>query len=461
MAISKASAVFRKAAFAFALCAASAFAATYKDFYTVEDWKDPELTGTAYCVDPYGKMSALTYKLVPDGNGQYNSIITDPGGQDFNSTYWTAIQASIAAAEAMAEAKLAQAQIDKFALRHAPLDIKDALIMPDPSGVLHVIPNGAAREEYDTWTCVRLGNEKPRYVPCKAGCCVSVDHGAYCGRAKRQCGDECAAYAVASYLEALRRFDGTCAVVDADRMHGRAAERWRRQGGAGDVSRARDCFEFWLEESKDRREVATVAIGFGHQAERADKMRYLVSSLLSRFGVFVANVETTDEWQLLNSELAQFCEAYFGRRLDAITGLPHKITSFDGKQSHGGHCVVVYGCDEEFVYFLNTWGEGWGDRGRGKIVWGEFAKQLKSAQFLTDRKGIDEWVSDISSGGKDWSRAMSDEVRRQRRGHADGIPAAGQRTGHHRRGRPHVRGRLRVDLCVPTSARSPSLGARA
>ena len=461
MAISTTAAKFRKAAFAFALCAASAFAATYKDFYTVEDWKDPELTGTAYCVDEYGgRLASYTYKLIPDGKGQYHSNITNPGEQAFDSVFWTAVQASIAAAEAMAEAKLSRAEIDKFALRQAPLNVKNALIMPDPSGVLHVIPIEAARADYDAWACVGLGNEQPRYFPCKAGG-VSVDHGACCPKAKSQGGDKCAAYAVASYLDALQRFNGTGAVVDIDHMHRCAAERWRRQGGAGDVSRARDCFEFWLEDSKDRREVATVAIGFGHQAERADKMRHLVSSLLSRFGVFVANVETTDEWQLLNSELAQFCEAYFGRRLDAITGLPHKITSFDGKQSHGGHCVVVYGCDEEFVYFLNTWGEGWGDRGRGKIVWGEFAKQFKSAQFLTDRKGIDEWVSDISSGGKDWSRAMSDEVRRQRRGHADGIPAAGQRTGHHRRGRPHVRGRLRVDLCVPTSARSPSLGARA
>ncbi len=386
---------------AFALCAASAFAEhTYKDFYRVDDWKDPELTGTAYYVDDYGNMSSLTYKLVPDENGQYHSTITDPGGQDFKSTYWTAIQASIAAAEAMAETKLVQAQIDAFALRHAPLDVKDALIMPDPSGVLHVIPNGAAREEYDTWACVRLGNEKPRYIPCKAGGGVSVDHGAFCGKAKRQCGDECAAYAVASYLEALRRFDGTGAVVDADRMHGRAAERWRRQGGTGDGSRARDCFEFWLEESKDSREIATVAVGFGRQAERADRLRHMVSTLLSRFGFFVANVQTTDEWQLLDSRLAQFCEAYFGRRLDAITGLPHRITSLDGKPAHGGHCVVVYGCDEGFVYFLNTWGEEWGDRGRGKIAWSEFAKQFKAAQFLADRKGIDEWASGISSGGE-------------------------------------------------------------
>ena len=60
----------------------------------------------------------------------------------------------------------------------------------------------------------------------------------------------------------------------------------------------------------------------------------------------------------------------------------------------------MYGCDEGFVYFLNTWGEEWGDRGRGKIAWSEFAKQFKAAQFLADRNGIDEWASGISSGGE-------------------------------------------------------------
>lgn len=123
-----------KIAFAFALCAATAFAATYKDFYRVDDWKDPELNGTAYCVDPYGNMSSLTYKLVPDENGQYHSTITDPGGLDFNSVYWTAIQASLAAAEAMAEAKLAQAQTDTFAKRLAQLLVTDGFSITDPNG---------------------------------------------------------------------------------------------------------------------------------------------------------------------------------------------------------------------------------------------------------------------------------------------------------------------------------------
>ena len=97
MAISTTAAKFRKAAFAFALCAASAFAATYKDFYRVDDWKDPELTGTAYYVDAYGKVKSWNYQLKPSGSGGYKAAIDDAGDQDANSAYWTAIQASIAA----------------------------------------------------------------------------------------------------------------------------------------------------------------------------------------------------------------------------------------------------------------------------------------------------------------------------------------------------------------------------
>ena len=123
-----------KIAFAFALCAASAFAATYKDFYRVDDWKGPELTGTAYYVDDYGKVKSWNYQLKPSGSGGYKAAIDDAGDQDANSAWWTAIQASIAAAEAMAEAKLAQEQTDTFAKRLAQLLVTDGFSITDPNG---------------------------------------------------------------------------------------------------------------------------------------------------------------------------------------------------------------------------------------------------------------------------------------------------------------------------------------
>jgi len=39
----------------------------------------------------------------------------------------------------------------------------------------------------------------------------------------------------------------------------------------------------------------------------------------------------------------------------------------------GGHCVLLYGADDEYAYIQNSWGEGWGISGCCKMRWDALA----------------------------------------------------------------------------------------
>ena len=107
---------------------------SYKNFYRVSDWKDPTLEGMAYYVDDYGNLESYSYNLKPTQKGSYYAEIYDPGGQDPSSAYWTAIEASVKAAEAMAEAQYARAEIDMFAKNLQKLLVSEGLTITDAQG---------------------------------------------------------------------------------------------------------------------------------------------------------------------------------------------------------------------------------------------------------------------------------------------------------------------------------------
>lgn len=223
----------------------------------------------------------------------------------------------------------------------------------------------------------------------------TVDNAEFCPRAKSQTGDNCAAYAVATYIETLQKVDRKDAeTVNPHEMHDYALAHAPKILHGGNT-RTVDCFEYWLQKTQDPRELAIISL-VGAEVEGEDKdvdeVRSMTTWLLRAFGAFLASVKTTDEWVLLDRRLENVCRQAFGGKVEAIEGRPVKIKALDGRAASGNHGVVVYGCDAKFVYFLNTWGVTWGNMGRGKITWSEFAKQFRFAELLADREKIDEWV---------------------------------------------------------------------
>lgn len=116
------------------LAAVAAGGYTYEDFYRPDDWEYPTLEGKAYFVGDYGDKIPIGYKLYPKEDGSYSANLTD-GGHDAASAFMTAIEASVKAAEAMAQAKYAQAQTDAFAKRLANLLMTDGFEITDSAGV--------------------------------------------------------------------------------------------------------------------------------------------------------------------------------------------------------------------------------------------------------------------------------------------------------------------------------------
>ena len=99
-----------------ALLAVPAFALApgdYRNFYTPSQRQYPTLYGTAYYVENKESHST-SYTLTPDGNGGYSYDIDILGASAVTATK-TALEAAILAAEAYAEAKYAQDEVDTFA----------------------------------------------------------------------------------------------------------------------------------------------------------------------------------------------------------------------------------------------------------------------------------------------------------------------------------------------------------
>ena len=122
------------AALAMAMAAAEAVGYTYKDFYRVDEFEAPVVSGVAYCGNEYGDLTEISYKLVPGEDGSYGADLVKPVWFDAESAFWTAVKASVNAAEAMAEAKYAQAQTDAFAKRLSCLLMTDGFEIKDAAG---------------------------------------------------------------------------------------------------------------------------------------------------------------------------------------------------------------------------------------------------------------------------------------------------------------------------------------
>ena len=125
----------RLALFAALLADVAAGGYTYEDFYRPDDWEYPTLEGKAYySLNDYGDKAKIGYKLYPNKDGSYSANLTD-GDHDAASAFMTAVEASVKAAEAMAQAKYAQAQTDAFAKRLANLLMTDGFEITDSAGV--------------------------------------------------------------------------------------------------------------------------------------------------------------------------------------------------------------------------------------------------------------------------------------------------------------------------------------
>ena len=45
----------------------------------------------------------------------------------------------------------------------------------------------------------------------------------------------------------------------------------------------------------------------------------------------------------------------------------HKFVALGMKLPQGNHYVLAYGYNNDYIYYINSWGRFWGSRGRGKI----------------------------------------------------------------------------------------------
>lgn len=107
---------------------------SYKAFYQVPDFDYPVLNMTGYRTDQNGNIQSFAFDLKPDKNGGYTANV-DEGTQSAYSAFWTAISASVTACEALGQAMLAQAQVDRFAENLADLLYTTGVQITDSDGV--------------------------------------------------------------------------------------------------------------------------------------------------------------------------------------------------------------------------------------------------------------------------------------------------------------------------------------
>lgn len=226
----------------------------------------------------------------------------------------------------------------------------------------------------------------------------SVVNRRFCSRTKDQRGNGCSAYGVATYIEFINSYTGKDMWnIDVAEMN-RYAMANAPQNLKGGNTRSCDCFEWAAKQMPDEDYAAAQISLLNGRAvggyNDIDDIRAATIRLVTDFGGFLASVDTTDEWVLLDLRCANACRQTFGRHAKEITGRNVKV-SVEGcaqVQVSGSHCVVVYGWDDDFVYFQNAWGDAWGDCGHAKITWSEFARQFKMAEIFAPRLEIVEWL---------------------------------------------------------------------
>ena len=247
---------------------------------------------------------------------------------------------------------------------------------------------------------VRVGGESQAIRCARETKGVPVVNRRFCPRTKHQSGDNCSAYGVATYLEFIRSYTGNeMQRIDVAKMHGYALANAPKDIKGGNT-RSADCLE-WAAKQMPNEDYAIAQIALLHDYNDVDEMRAMTIRLVADFGGFLASVETTDEWVLLDMRCAEICRQMFGRYTNEITGRNVKVKALDEGYAipvSGNHCVVVYGYDDDFVYFQNTWGDTWGDRGHAKITWSEFARQFMMAEVFAPRLEISEWLRGLSDG---------------------------------------------------------------
>lgn len=84
---------------------------------------------------------------------------------------------------------------------------------------------------------------------------------------------------------------------------------------------------------------------------------------IHQYGVCVAGLMITDEWNLLEKNTGKI----------SILKNPVKI---------GGHAILFCGYDTDGIYIQNSWGENWGIYGFGILSWKQFSDQIMDACII-------------------------------------------------------------------------------
>lgn len=70
----------------------------------------------------------------------------------------------------------------------------------------------------------------------------------------------------------------------------------------------------------------------------------------------------------------------------ALIALPARSDNpnfWEGDSLLGGHAVCVYGFDEKYLYFKNSWGNEWANNGCWKLPWNDFIQITEIWTILT------------------------------------------------------------------------------
>lgn len=198
---------------------------------------------------------------------------------------------------------------------------------------------------------------------------ASVFNGEYCPDVMNQFGrGTCATAAAITYANFFCRLHGHDEMkFDLNRMFEKA-NVMKRKHTSSEGTRSIDNL-LLIHEKIKKVCVQPLCCKFYFYAKNkdADSVRALVKRVIADHGGFIAGLNASIEWRELNHL----------RNHDNLTTITGKI-----KETWGTHDVLVFGYDEDYVYFQNSWGYNWGHYGQARIAWAEFVREFESGLFV-------------------------------------------------------------------------------
>lgn len=203
----------------------------------------------------------------------------------------------------------------------------------------------------------------------------SVFNGEYCPYVMNQFGRGiCATTAAITYANFFLKMHGKGEMkFNVNRLHEKA-EMSKRKFTSEEGTRSIDnllnvCYQL----RKSIGELLCCKFYFYASNRDLDSVRALVKKIVANHGGFIAGMNASIEWRELNHL----------RNNDNLTTITGKI-----KETWGTHDVLVFGYDEDYVYFQNSWGYNWGHYGQARIAWAEFVREFESGLFVVKADGM-------------------------------------------------------------------------